>query len=55
MKAQGHLGRCYLRGRAGDAANVILSAIGYNLLLIGSKVLANAGGLRKQTPGASLS
>src|SRR5262252_1546980 len=34
MKAQGHLGRCYLRGRAGDAANVILSAIGYNLRLV---------------------
>src|SRR5262245_48078047 len=26
MKAEGHLGRCYLKGRAGDAANVILSA-----------------------------
>jgi transposase, IS5 family len=34
MKAQGHLGRCYFRGRAGDAANVILSAIGYNLRLV---------------------
>src|SRR5215471_1857292 len=34
MKAQGHLGRCYLRGRAGDAANVILSATGYNLRLV---------------------
>ena len=31
MKAEGHLGRCYLKGRAGDAANVILSAVGYNL------------------------
>jgi transposase, IS5 family len=30
MKAEGHLGRCYLKGRAGDAANVILSAVGYN-------------------------
>src|SRR5947208_7646321 len=29
MKAEGHLGRCYLKGRAGDAANVILSAVGY--------------------------
>jgi len=28
MKAEGHLGRCYLKGRAGDAANVILSAVG---------------------------
>ena len=25
-----HLGRCYLKGRAGDAANVILSAVGHN-------------------------
>jgi IS5 family transposase len=25
-----HLGRCYLKGRAGDAANAILSAVGYN-------------------------
>jgi hypothetical protein len=29
-KTEGHLGRCYLKGRAGDAANVILSAAGYN-------------------------
>jgi transposase, IS5 family len=34
MKAEGHLGRCYLKGRAGDAANVILTAIGYNLRLV---------------------
>ena len=27
-------GRCYLKGRAGDAANVILSAVGYNLRLV---------------------
>src|SRR5262249_23049285 len=33
MKAEGHLGRCYLKGRAGDAANAILSAVGYNLRL----------------------
>ena len=25
LKAEGHLGRCYLKGRAGDAANVVLS------------------------------
>ncbi len=31
MKAEGHLGRCYLKGRQGDAANVILSAVGHNL------------------------
>jgi IS5 family transposase len=30
MKAEGHLGRCYLKGRAGDAANAILTAAGYN-------------------------
>jgi IS5 family transposase len=29
-KAEGHLGRCYLKGRAGDAANIVLSAIGHN-------------------------
>jgi IS5 family transposase len=34
MKAEGHLGRCYLKGRAGDAANVILTAVGYNLRLV---------------------
>ena len=31
MKSEGHLGRCYLKGRAGDAANAILSAVGHNL------------------------
>ena len=30
LKAEGHLGRCYLKGRAGDALNAILSAVGYN-------------------------
>src|SRR6187402_1857513 len=30
MKAEGHLGRCYLKGRAGDSANIILTAVGYN-------------------------
>ena len=30
MKSEGHLGRCYLKGRAGDAANAILTAVGYN-------------------------
>ncbi|MBB4366870.1 hypothetical protein GGD65_007944 [Bradyrhizobium sp. CIR18] len=30
MKAEGDLGRCYLKGRAGDAANVVLSAVGHN-------------------------
>jgi len=31
MKADGRLGRCYLKGRAGDQANAILSAVGHNL------------------------
>jgi IS5 family transposase len=31
MKAEDQLGRCYLKGRAGDAANAILSAVGHNL------------------------
>jgi len=30
MKNDGHLGRNYLKGRDGDAANAILSAIGHN-------------------------
>src|SRR4051812_39786006 len=30
LKAEGHLGRCHLKGRAGDAANVVLSAVGHN-------------------------
>jgi transposase, IS5 family len=34
LKADGHLGRCYLKGRAGDAANVVLTAAGYNLRLV---------------------
>jgi IS5 family transposase len=31
MKSEGHLGRCYLKGRAGDAINAVLSAVGHNL------------------------
>jgi IS5 family transposase len=36
MKADGHLGRCYLnlKGRESDAANAILSTVGYNLRLV---------------------
>jgi IS5 family transposase len=34
MKADGHLGRCYLKGTAGDAANATLSAVGHNLRLV---------------------
>src|SRR4029078_2920634 len=30
MKNDGHLGRCYLKGRDGDAANAILTAVCYN-------------------------
>lgn len=30
----GHLGRWYLKGAAGDAANVILSAVGHSLRLV---------------------
>ena len=30
MKEEGHLGRCYLKGHAGDAANAVLTAAGYN-------------------------
>lgn len=30
MKEEGHLGCCYLKGHAGDAANAILTAAGYN-------------------------
>jgi IS5 family transposase len=34
MKSDGHLGRCHLKGRNGDAANVVLSAVGHNLRLV---------------------
>jgi IS5 family transposase len=34
MKADGHLGRCHLKGRPGDAANAVLTAKGYNLRLV---------------------
>jgi IS5 family transposase len=34
LKNDGHLGRNYLNGRGGDAANAILSAIGHNFRLI---------------------
>ncbi len=34
MKSDGHLGRCYLKGYAGDAANAVLSAVGHNLRLV---------------------
>ena len=34
MKNDGHLGRNYLKGREGDAANAILCAVGHNFRLI---------------------
>ena len=34
MKNEGRLGRCWLKGCEGDAANVILSAVGYNFRLV---------------------
>src|ERR1700750_1934210 len=34
MKTDGHLGRCHLKGRDGDAANVVLTAVGHNLRLV---------------------
>jgi hypothetical protein len=34
VKTDGYLGRCYLKARHGDAANAILSAVGYNLRLV---------------------
>ncbi len=44
MKTEGHLGRCYLKGRDGDAANVILTAVGHNL----RRVLAWLSALLRQ-------
>jgi hypothetical protein len=34
MKTDGHLSRCRLKGRGGDVANAILTAVGHNLRLI---------------------
>jgi len=34
MKTNGHLARCYLKGRDADAANAIVSAVGHNLRLV---------------------
>ena len=33
-KSDGHLGRCYLKGRKGDAANAVLCAMGHNFRLL---------------------
>ncbi len=34
MKTDGHLGRNFLRGRHGDHANAVLTAVGYNFRVI---------------------
>ena len=34
IKTDGHLGRCYLKGREGDAANVVLTAIDHNRVVL---------------------
>lgn len=34
MPAEGHIGHCYLKGRAGDSANVILFDVGHNFCRI---------------------
>jgi hypothetical protein len=34
MVVEGHLGRCYLKGTAGDAADAIVPAVDHNLRLI---------------------
>ena len=34
MKTDGHLARNYLKGRHGDHANAVLTAVGYNFRLI---------------------
>lgn len=41
LKTDGHLGRCYLKGCAGDAAYLILSTVGHNF----RRILAWLGGL----------
>jgi transposase, IS5 family len=42
MKSEGHLGRCYLKGRDGDAANAKLCAAGYNFRLVLARLRALA-------------
>src|SRR5262249_15206750 len=34
IKTEGHLGRCYFKCPDGDASNVIISSVGYNLRLV---------------------
>ena len=57
MKQQGHLGRCYLKGHAGDDANAVLTAAGYNFrrilawlrILLRLILCALIAALRRQT------
>jgi IS5 family transposase len=63
MKEEGHLGRCYLKGHAGDAANAVLTAAGYNfrrilawlrilLRLILSRLMASLSGHTTLNPAS---
>jgi transposase, IS5 family len=38
MKADGHLGRNFLLGTEGDAANLVLAAAGHNLRLLRARL-----------------
>jgi hypothetical protein len=55
MKTDGHLGRCYLKGREGDATNAVLSAVGYNLRLVLAwlRLFCVSSGSRFYGPGRS--
>jgi len=50
MKTDGHLGRCCLKGREGDAANVILTAVGHNLRLVRSRLAEQSAALHPADP-----
>jgi hypothetical protein len=50
LEAEGHLGRCYLKGRAGDAANVVLSAVGHNFRRIEFLCLLPKRTTRRRAP-----
>ena len=53
LKSDGHLGRNFLRGTEGDAANAILAAAGHNLRLLRAwlaRLLAFLLGLRTPSP-----
>jgi hypothetical protein len=53
MKIDGHLGRCHLKGREGDAANVILTAVGHNLRRLIVLALVQAFATRSALRSAS--